>query len=52
MAKDADKSPKPETAKSQKIERDDTAPPHDNELTDEQLRKISGGGGPPTSVVD
>jgi bacteriocin-like protein len=51
MANDAEKLPKPETAKPQKIERPDSTP-RDKELTDEQLRNISGGGGEPPVVVD
>ena len=51
MAKDAQKSSKPETAKPPEIGRQDRAP-RDKELTDEQLRNVTGGGGAPPIVVD
>jgi hypothetical protein len=51
MTKDTKKSSKSEIAKSQKIERQDSAP-HDDQLTDEQLRNVTGGGGEPPVVVD
>jgi hypothetical protein len=51
MAKASKKPSKPEAAKPQKIERQDSTP-HDDQLTDEQLRKVTGGGGGPPVVVD
>jgi hypothetical protein len=51
MAKDTVKSPKPGTAKSKTLVRRDSTP-HEDELTEEQLQKASGGGGGPTTVRD
>jgi bacteriocin-like protein len=51
MANDTEKLPKPETAKPKEIGRQDRVP-RDKELTDEQLRNITGGGGEPPVVVD
>jgi hypothetical protein len=52
MTKDIVRTPpKPKTEKSQSIEREESTS-HDNELTGEQLRNVTGGGGPPTTVVD
>jgi hypothetical protein len=51
MAKDTQKSSNPETVNSQNVGRQDRAP-RDKELTDEQLRNITGGDGEPPVVVD
>ncbi len=52
MTKDIDKtSPKAETGKSQNVERGESTS-HNNKLTDEQLRNVTGGGGEPPIVVD
>jgi len=51
MAKDTVTSPKPDTEKSETLERRDSTP-HEDELTEEQLQKASAGGGAPPIVVD
>ena len=51
MAKDNVTSPKPDTDKSKILERRDSTP-HEDELTEEQLQKASGGGGDPPTVID
>jgi hypothetical protein len=51
MAKDTVTSPNPDTEKSKTLDRRDRTP-HDDELTEEQFQKASGGGGEPPIVVD
>ena len=51
MAKHIVTSPRPDTDKSVKAERR-KGPSRDNELTDEDARKVTAAGGPPTSVVN
>jgi hypothetical protein len=52
MTKDTAKtSPKPEAEKSQNVERQDNTS-HKDELTNDQLVNVTGGGGDPTIVRD
>jgi hypothetical protein len=51
MAKATVTSAKPDREKSKTLERRDSTP-HEDELTEEQLQKASGGGGAPPIVVD